>query len=294
MKRHSNAENNEDIIVTQKKRSSEDSKVMHSAHGTTTHDANCTPTPMEDVQGSNTNQDKLLQHFFIARAWLPGLSGVMNIISWNCRGLGHVKAVPCRYSVKEDYRVLMSEKWSQGVGRKNWNSLWTPNAPPKARRMLWRICHGCTATRGQLLSQHVGCIPICPLCNEDDENDYHAFFTCPYAVSSWVAAGLNNIIMPKLNNFNNAAELIFDICRQEDKNVAGRVATVCYGIFGRIGMRKYGTIPSCRRSRQGINHIRFGSSGLMQNRCSLATNRVGRHIISQHGRSRMKGGSNVM
>jgi hypothetical protein len=41
-------------------------------------------------------------HFFISRVRLPGLPGIVSILSWNCRGLGHPKAVP---SLKDLVRV---------------------------------------------------------------------------------------------------------------------------------------------------------------------------------------------
>ena len=41
-------------------------------------------------------------HFFIGRAWLPGLLEAMNIISWNGCGLGNVKAIP---EIKDLVRV---------------------------------------------------------------------------------------------------------------------------------------------------------------------------------------------
>ncbi|GAU21836.1 hypothetical protein TSUD_176820 [Trifolium subterraneum] len=49
--------------------------------------------------------------------------------------------------------------------------------------------------------------------------------------SSWAAAGLNNVILHKLNNFNYAADLVSDICSHEDRNVAGRVATLIWNLW---------------------------------------------------------------
>jgi hypothetical protein len=55
--------------------------------------------------------------------------------------------------------------------------------------------------------------------------------TCPQVARSWAAAGLNNVILHRLNNFNNAADLVFDVCSQEDQNVAGRVATLIWNLW---------------------------------------------------------------
>ncbi|MCI17289.1 RNA-directed DNA polymerase (Reverse transcriptase), partial [Trifolium medium] len=45
-----------------------------------------------------------------------------------------------RYVVREGYRMLMKVKWRQDErsASRNWNGLWTVNAPPKARHVLWR------------------------------------------------------------------------------------------------------------------------------------------------------------
>jgi hypothetical protein len=137
------------------------------------------------------------------------------------------------YVVREGYRLLMKDKWriKEGDEGKNWVDLWSANAPPKTCHMLWRVCRGCIPTRARLLERNVECTPLCPLCNDVIEDDYHAFVTCSQVIISWEAAGLNNIITPRRLNFNNMADLLFDICSVEDRNVVGRVAALIWSIW---------------------------------------------------------------
>ncbi|GAU33603.1 hypothetical protein TSUD_359830 [Trifolium subterraneum] len=127
----------------------------------------------------------------------------------------------------------MKEKWRQ-AGRdvsRNWDALWSVNAPPKAHHVLWRVCKECIPTRVCLLQRQVVCTPNCPLCNIDAEDHYHAFVLCPQVVTRWAAAGLNHIIMHRLPNFNNVAELLFDICSKEECDIAGHVAAFIWCVW---------------------------------------------------------------
>jgi len=105
-------ENNEAVITNKTKRSREiitdEGRIessttiaesnVHSA--TTTSGAN---HPSSNLCACTSLSDKT---FFIGRARNSGLPGTMNIISWNCRGLGNVKAVP---SLKDLIRVYKSD-----------------------------------------------------------------------------------------------------------------------------------------------------------------------------------------
>ncbi|GAU45485.1 hypothetical protein TSUD_191040 [Trifolium subterraneum] len=62
-------------------------------------------------------------------------------------------------------------------------------------------------------------------------DDYHAFVLCPQVMTSWTTAGLNHIIMHILPNFNNVAELLFDICSKEECDIDGRVAALIWCVW---------------------------------------------------------------
>jgi hypothetical protein len=58
------------------------------------------------------------------------------------------------------------------------------------------------------------------------EEEWHIFFECEATKEAWHYMGLNHIIQARMNNCHDISELIFDICRNEDKQVAGKVAVM--------------------------------------------------------------------
>ncbi|PNX77970.1 hypothetical protein L195_g033943 [Trifolium pratense] len=56
----------------------------------------------------------------------------------------------------------------------------------------------------------------------------HIFFDCIESKDSWAAAQLSSVLATRLQHFNNVKEVIFDICRKETKEVAGRVAVMIW------------------------------------------------------------------
>jgi hypothetical protein len=137
------------------------------------------------------------------------------------------------YTVRAGYRSIMSEAWSRRdtSSNKNWLALWNINAPPKTKHLIWRVCKGCIPTRNHLLQHHVDCGENCPLCTEHVENEFHIFFTCPRVLPCWEAAGLSSVILQRVHSFNNAADLLFDICSNADSDIAGRVASLLWHIW---------------------------------------------------------------
>ena len=82
----------EELDGTSKKRSrSADTEIKNTTPSDT--------TGMEDMQLTKQQHNTT---FFIGRVWFPGLPDEMSILCWNCRGLGHPKAVP---SLKDLIRV---------------------------------------------------------------------------------------------------------------------------------------------------------------------------------------------
>ncbi|GAU30587.1 hypothetical protein TSUD_392780 [Trifolium subterraneum] len=137
------------------------------------------------------------------------------------------------YTVRSGYKLLMREK---EVGRRygvtgSWKNLWQIRAPPKAKHLLWRICRECLPTRSQLWQHHVQCPINCELCNNADEDAWHALFDCAEVKSSWAVAGLNTVITTRLQSCASVKEVIMDICSNESKEIAGRVAVLIWGIW---------------------------------------------------------------
>jgi hypothetical protein len=77
------------------------------------------------------------------------------------------------YSVKSGYKLLLNVtgKRVEASQQEDWHSLWTIHAPPKAKHLLWRICKECLPTHLRLQEKHVPCSVLCPLCNQEVEDD---------------------------------------------------------------------------------------------------------------------------
>jgi hypothetical protein len=75
-----------------------------------------------------------------------------------------------------------------------------------------------------LVHWRVDCSPICPLRDEELEDELHTFFKCPQICDSWTAASLNAVMQCHLQNVVSVAEMLSGVCSKEDSNMAGRVA----------------------------------------------------------------------
>ncbi|CAJ2667453.1 unnamed protein product [Trifolium pratense] len=137
------------------------------------------------------------------------------------------------YTVKSGYRLLMQkikEEKQRGMTG-SWKALWQIRAPPKVKHLLWRICRDCLPTRTRLQHHHVQCPAICELCRGANEDSRHVLFDCEESKNCWNVAGLYDVITGRLNQYNDAKEVIFDICSKESKDVAGRVAMTIWLIW---------------------------------------------------------------
>jgi hypothetical protein len=130
------------------------------------------------------------------------------------------------YSVKSGYKLLMhaNEKIDMSVQRGNWLSIWKIHAPPKAKHLLWRICRGCLPSRVKLQEKHVPCQISCPLCDNAFEDDWHAILTCISSVQARQAAGLESLLLHRIQQASTLQDFILDVCTFETKEVAGLFA----------------------------------------------------------------------
>ncbi|GAU44727.1 hypothetical protein TSUD_88120 [Trifolium subterraneum] len=137
------------------------------------------------------------------------------------------------YSVRSGYRKLMQESNStfRQTEGEAWGDLWKVQAPPKAKLLLWRICKDCLPTRTRLRNSYVQCPIECSLCMLEPEEEWHMFFECEGSIDAWSVVGLNHIILPRRHKFNNIRDLLFDICRYENKQVAGKMATLLWCLW---------------------------------------------------------------
>jgi ribonuclease HI len=66
------------------------------------------------------------------------------------------------------------------------------------------------------------------LCLLHGEEEQHLFIHCDSIREAWHAMGVANIIQSRAHLFDNFRDLIFDICRNESKLVAGKVAILLW------------------------------------------------------------------
>ncbi|WJX23528.1 hypothetical protein P8452_12731 [Trifolium repens] len=137
------------------------------------------------------------------------------------------------YSVRSGYKNYIKMTTSIQPQRVDgdWSSIWQIKAPPKTKHLLWRVCRGCLPTRTRLHERHVPCPSDCPICSNGDEDDLHVFFTCFHSQQVWLAAGLRDIITPRLLAFDNVKAILFDICKNELDDVAGAVAMIMWCLW---------------------------------------------------------------
>jgi ribonuclease HI len=117
------------------------------------------------------------------------------------------------------------------IFQENWNSLWSIKAPPKAKHLLWRVCKGCLPTRVRLRDKCVPCSLNCPICDHNNEDDMHVLFNCVESSLARQSAGLEHIVSTRLQRFNNAKDLILDICATEEAAIAGQFACLVWAIW---------------------------------------------------------------
>jgi hypothetical protein len=84
------------------------------------------------------------------------------------------------YTVKSGYNNFIKSKAMENSLRMEgeWTSLWGAAAPSKTKHLLWRICRGCLLTRVRLRGSYVSCPSECPLCANNNEDDWHILFGC--------------------------------------------------------------------------------------------------------------------
>ncbi|CAJ2674897.1 unnamed protein product [Trifolium pratense] len=138
------------------------------------------------------------------------------------------------YKVKSGYNLLIqstidSVKASQG--NEDWKWLWKIQAPPKTKHLLWRICKGCLPTRMRLKERNVQCPASCPICDSDEEREWHFLVDCETSRHAWQAAGIEHIIFPHVQQATTVKECILQLCRNSDHREAGKAAMLVWVLW---------------------------------------------------------------
>ena len=62
----------------------------------------------------------------------------------------------------------------------------------------------------------------------------HAFVGCTVARESWYWAGLATMLQPRVGTVSSLADIVFDICHSESRDIAGRVALLLWQIWAAL------------------------------------------------------------
>jgi hypothetical protein len=137
------------------------------------------------------------------------------------------------YNVKSGYKLWLnvSGKGRLAAQDEDWSSLWKILAPPKTKHLLWRISKGCFPTRKCLQENHVPCSSVCPLCNNEDESDWHVLFNCTATVHAWQTVGLGELMMRSLQHEADTRFVIHHLCSGENSEVAGLFAMTVWVLW---------------------------------------------------------------
>jgi ribonuclease HI len=116
-------------------------------------------------------------------------------------------------------------------GDEAWKWIWKIQAPPKTKHLLWRIFKGCLPTRTRLVERHVQCPTSCPICELEEESDWHILFECDNSKRAWQGAGLDHVILPIIQNATSVKEAILKMCQSSGRKEAGRAAMLLWVLW---------------------------------------------------------------
>jgi hypothetical protein len=123
------------------------------------------------------------------------------------------------YSVKSVYNLLLRPTvHASRTDMGDWKWLWKAQAPPKAKHLIWRICKECLPTRTRLKERFVNCPLIRPICEHEDESDWHIMF----GRRAWSTIGVEAINSQVMQQATTTAEGIRNLCSNTDNISAER------------------------------------------------------------------------
>jgi hypothetical protein len=140
------------------------------------------------------------------------------------------------YSVRSAYRLCTQELIDTSHLRMNgaWNLIWEIKIPAKVKNFIWRICRRCIPTRVRLRDKGVNCTTNCVLCDNNDEDSKHLFFTCPSSLNVWSMSTFFPTVIAAINNASDATALIFQLLHCLTSTESSTFA--CY--FGAYGNKE--------------------------------------------------------
>jgi ribonuclease HI len=181
-----------------------------------------------------------------------------------------------QYSVKSGYKLMLNStgRVQEERQQEDWNCLWKIHAPPRAKHLLWRICKGCLPTRTRLQERCVQCPLSCPICEQSNEDEWHILFTCNVSEQARQSSGLEHVLLPRLQQLQSTKDIIFSICQQEDKNMAGRFALLVWTLWNNRNAMVWNNTKDTGRNLGIKSRHLWEDWNVVQNRQQLITSRI--------------------
>ncbi|KAK1660759.1 hypothetical protein QYE76_048918 [Lolium multiflorum] len=92
-----------------------------------------------------------------------------------------------------------------------WKLIWQCKAPPKVRMFAWKLAKNALATQMNKKRRHMETMGTCPVCNQEDEDSFHAMIRCPHAKALWQIMHSCWDLPDVEMLFNSGPEWIFDV-----------------------------------------------------------------------------------
>ncbi|KAJ9560185.1 LOW QUALITY PROTEIN: hypothetical protein OSB04_005345 [Centaurea solstitialis] len=170
---------------------------------------NLTVRELMDPQNLRWNVDLIHQLFCprdcakILQIPLPSVSREDKLI-WHWTQDGN-------YSVKSSYRTITETlaPTRHLFVNGDWKLIWKSNIPNKVKYFVWRALREILPTQSALQTRGIHVSPLCPLCNRNIENVWHALVDCPSIRPIWQEAGVLDTLDQKALYVTSFQELTF-------------------------------------------------------------------------------------
>lgn len=131
-----------------------------------------------------------------------------------------------QYTVRSCYKMLThcTHTPTSGV----WRKLWNLEVPNKVKNFLWRATTNVLPTYDNLIRRRVEVMPICSLCNHQNETVLHALVDRAFARTCWLFSSLG--FVGHCSSFLNWLDQVFTHSSKETCNL---IAMICWKLWMR-------------------------------------------------------------
>jgi hypothetical protein len=94
------------------------------------------------------------------------------------------------------------------------------------------------------------------LCEQNNEDEWHVFIDCHDSATARRTAGLDHLVAARVTHLNTLPELIFSICQNEDRAIAGQFAVLLWTVWNNRNDKVWNDRNEVGRS-MGIKAMQF-------------------------------------